>query len=78
MPYLTPDDAPASFAQFVIWLPVDAGGVPLVEFEAILAGALLTLTWSYNFEEFGSLTPAQTAAVFGSLYDLSIPWSAVP
>lgn len=78
MAWLTPDSAPVGYSAFLLFLPVDAGGEVIVEFGAILSGALLDLVNSRNFEDYGSLTPEETAEVFGIVYALSHPWIADP
>lgn len=40
-----------------------------IDWLAIVSGALLTLTKAYNFEQFGTATPAQTAAIFADMFD---------
>jgi microcystin-dependent protein len=40
-----------------------------VEFLAIVKGALLPLIYASNFEQFGTLTPQQTADYFQAMYD---------
>lgn len=58
MPYLTPDSAPGTTVCRTIVIPDD----PL--WIAIVNGALSELFKSHNFEQFGSLTPQQTADAF--------------
>jgi len=40
-----------------------------LDFLAIVTGALNELCFTYNFEEYGSLTPQQTAAIFTVMFD---------
>jgi len=60
--YLTPD-APTGFICRRLLIP---GGV---DWLAIVTGALNELTAKYNFEQFGSYTPAQTIAAFQIMFD---------
>jgi hypothetical protein len=41
-----------------------------VQWLALVAGALLPLIYPYNFEPFGTATPAETAAEFQTMFDL--------
>lgn len=61
--WLTPDDAPAALASRCIFIP-DA-----VDWIAIVAGALLPLTYPWNFEQFGTATPEETAEAFAVMFD---------
>lgn len=63
MGYLTPDENPVDTVCRVLFIPNGE------EYLAIVRGALDELTFAYNFEEFGSLTPAQTAAKFQPMFD---------
>jgi len=63
MPYLTPNTSPTDTTCRALFIPNDP------EFLAIVRGALEELTFSYNFDEFGALTPAQTAAAFAPMFD---------
>jgi len=74
VPYLTPDSAPVGYGSFLLFLPVDSGGDPILSYEAIVKGALLTLTEPRNFEEYGSQTPEQVAEVFQVCLMLSTPF----
>lgn len=40
-----------------------------IDWLSIMSGALLSLTHDYNFEQFGTATPQQTAAAFADMYD---------
>jgi len=58
MPYLTPDTPPAGTICRTIVIPDD------LQWKAIVNGALSELFKAYNFEQFGSLTPQETADIF--------------
>lgn len=60
--WLTPDTPGAGFICRRLLIPNS------VEFLAIVKGALLPLIYERNFEAFGTLTPAQTAAYFQDMY----------
>ena len=55
---LTPDTAPAGYYSRRVLIPADT------EWLAIVSGALLELQYAYNFEQFGTATPDETAARF--------------
>jgi microcystin-dependent protein len=40
-----------------------------IDWLAIMSGALLTLTQAYNFEQFGTATPEQSADAFKAMFD---------
>lgn len=61
--WLTPDTAPGPIAARCLLIP-DAP-----DWLAIVAGALLPLIYAYNFEQFGTATPDETAAVFLTMFD---------
>lgn len=61
--WLTPDHAPVALASRCIFIP-DA-----VDWLAIVAGALLPLTYAYEFEPFGTATPEETAEAFQTMFD---------
>jgi len=61
--WLTPDAAPGNFAPRCLLIPDS------VDWLAIVAGALLPLTYAYNFESYGTSTPDQTAAIFQDMFD---------
>lgn len=61
--WLTPDTAPAALASRCLFIP-DA-----VDWIAIVAGALIPLTFPDNFEQFGTATPEETAAAFLDMFD---------
>jgi len=63
VPYLTPNTAPATTSCRVLSIPDDPDIV------AIVTGAFEELTFVYNFEKYGSLTPQQTAALFVPMFD---------
>lgn len=61
--WLTPDSAPTGFVCRRVFIPADA------EWIAIVSGALIELIYDFNFEEHGTATPAETAAVFSELFE---------
>lgn len=77
VPFLTPDESPNQYIPVVFWLPADTNGDILVDFDAIVSGLLLDLIAEANFEQYGTLTPTETAEVFRNVFDLTIPWQLV-
>jgi hypothetical protein len=73
MPYLTPDETSDTYAPFIVYMPVDETGIPIFGALAIFKGALLELTESSNYEQFGTLTPDEIAAIFQTVWDLTFP-----
>lgn len=63
MPYLTPDSAPTARVCRMLEIPDDKFWMSLV------TGALTTLLYEYNFEQFGTATPEEVVAVFQSMLD---------
>ncbi len=63
MPYLTGNSIPGTFRCKVIRIPDD------LTFMDILNGALLELTYPWNYEKDGALTPQQMADEFFAVYD---------
>jgi hypothetical protein len=63
MPYLTPDSIPEDTVCFQLEIPNDVAWI------AIVKGALSELIKAYRFEQFGALTPEQTALRFLDMYD---------
>jgi len=61
--WLTPDTAPGGIAARCLLIP-DAP-----DWLAIVAGALLPLIYANSFEQFGTATPDETAAVFAEMFD---------
>jgi len=61
--WLTPDSAPGNVTSRCIFIPDDPQWV------AIVAGALIALTFPYNFEQYGTATPDETASVFVDMFD---------
>lgn len=55
MPYLTPDEAPDNTVCRVLFIP------NTLDWIAIVTGALQELTFSYNWEKYGAITPQQAA-----------------
>lgn len=66
MPYLTPDTAPGNTRCRVLIIPDDK------EWLALVTGALSELTHAYNFEEFGTATPEETAQAFRDMLALYV------
>lgn len=63
MPYLTPNVAPTEFICRALFIPND------LDFLAIITGAIQELTFAYNFEKYGALTPEQTSEMFTVMFD---------
>lgn len=61
--WLTPDAPGAGYVCRLLKIPNS------VAFQAIVSGALDDLQQSYNFEQQGSLTPEETAALFAQMFD---------
>jgi len=61
--WLTPDSAPTEFVCRRVFIP---NGIDWI---AIVSGALNELIYDYNFEEYGTSTPEETAAVFMDMFD---------
>jgi len=61
--WLTPDSAPGNVTSRCIFIPDDPQWV------AIVAGALIALTFPHNFEQYGTATPDETASVFVDMFD---------
>lgn len=61
--WLTPDTPPAGFVCRRLFIPDNADWI------AIVSGALVELIYDFNFEEHGTATPAETAAVFAEMFD---------
>jgi microcystin-dependent protein len=66
MPYLTPDTASSTTQCWTLVFPTGA------DWSAIVSGALLTIGQAYNFEQFGTATPEETATVFRDMLDNAI------
>jgi len=60
--WLTPDTPASDFICRRLLIPNS------VEFLAIVKGALLPLIYAFNFEQYGTLTPAQTASYFQDMF----------
>lgn len=56
--WLTPNTQPTGTKQITLDIPDDP------DFEAIFKGCLVLLIHSENFEQFGSVTPEETARFF--------------
>jgi hypothetical protein len=67
--WLTPDDQPTGERTIALTIPTGEG------WEAILRGALAPLFDPASFEQFGTLTPEETAAAFQATMIDS--WSAL-
>lgn len=63
MPYLTPDTAPSGTICKTLVIPDDPFWI------AIVNGALSSLVYPFAFEEYGTATPDDVAAVFAQMYD---------
>jgi hypothetical protein len=70
--WLTPDNAPDGTR--VIALTVPKGD----EWEAIVRGALVPLIVPWSFEEHGSFTPEETAAIFQDAIQETLDWEDCP
>lgn len=64
MPYLTPNTLPADTLCRVLFIPNDLSWL------AQVTGALQELTFSYNWEQFGSVTPEQAAEAMRTMFDM--------
>lgn len=62
MPYLTPDTLPSGTVCRTVLIPDD------IEWLAIVNGALSRLIHASNFEQFGSITPEETAERFQQMF----------
>jgi len=63
MPYLTPDTLPADTICRVLFIPDS------LDWLAQITGALQELTFIYNWEAYGALTPEQAAAAMTTMFD---------
>lgn len=63
MGYLTADSCPIDSICRAVFIPNDEA------FLAIMRGALEQLTFSYNFDKFGTLEPEEMAACFQDMFD---------
>jgi len=62
MPYLTPNNAPGTTICRTIVIPNDLTWISIVN------GALAELFKAYNFEQYGDLTPEETATAFYQMW----------
>lgn len=62
MPYLTPDSAPGGTICRTLVIPDDPN------WKAIVNGALSELIYAHRFEQFGTATPDEVAAVFQQMF----------
>jgi len=73
MPYLTPNSAPGDTICRTLVIPADVNWI------AIVNGALSELIYANRFEQFGTATPDEVAAVFQTMfYDFLASECAVP
>lgn len=63
MPYLTPENNPTNLVCRVLLIPDD------VQWLAIVNGALSELTYRFNFEQYGSVTPDECVERFSEMVD---------
>jgi len=63
MGYLTPDEAPDTSVCRALFIPNNE------QFLAIVRGALQELTFDYNWDKFGTLTPSEAASAFMPMFD---------
>jgi microcystin-dependent protein len=63
MPYLTPDTLPTDILCRVLFIPNS------VDFLSIVTGALEELTFLWNFDKYGTLTPAETVEAFLPMFN---------
>lgn len=63
MPYLTPNSDPETVTCRLLYIPDDPTWIELV------SGALLPLLYPFNFEQYGTSTPEETASRFGDMLD---------
>src|SRR6185369_176018 len=61
--WLTPDSAPTEYTCRRVFIPNDP------QWLAIVSGALNELIYDYNFEPYGTATPAETAAIYSQMFD---------
>lgn len=61
--YLTPDSIPAGYTCRVLFIPDDRDWI------AQVYGAVEALTYDYSWTEYGSVTPAEAAAIMGDMFD---------
>jgi microcystin-dependent protein len=61
--WLTPDIAPGEVTCRALFIPDDPVWI------ATVAGALIPLTFPYNFEPYGTATPAEAAEIFRQMFD---------
>jgi len=61
--WLTPDDIPSTAECRALFIPASEAWL------ANVSGALLELTYAYNWEQFGTLTPDECAARMQEMYD---------
>jgi len=76
MPWLTPNEPPEETDCRRLLIPADSGWL------ALISGALTELTYTYNWQEFGDLTPAETVAkmreIIGGYYDVPCSTCTLP
>lgn len=64
MPYLTPNTLPTDTICRVLFIPNS------LDWLAQVTGALQELTFDYNWEQFGSVAPAQAAQAMQTMFDM--------
>jgi len=64
MPYLTPGTLPADTICRVLFIP------NTLDWLAQVTGALQELTFEYNWEQYGAVTPGQAAEAMRTMFDL--------
>lgn len=62
MPWLTPNEIPATTLCRRLLIPDD------LEIVAAVSGALLSLTYAHNWEQFGTVTPEEIASAMQEMY----------
>jgi len=63
MPWLTPNEPPEETDCRRLLIPANS------EWLALISGALTELTYAYNWQEFGDLTPDQTVTIMRAIVD---------
>jgi len=70
--WLTPNNPPDGTREIILVVPYGE------EWEAIIRGALAPLMYSHNFQESGSYSPEETAAIFQAAIEETFQWLEVP
>ena len=66
MAYLTPDTPPTEYVSITLEIPDDTFWL------ALFFGALTELENTSNFEEFGDLTPEETALIWQDIIEAAV------